>query len=214
MIPSDCEPCDPWRSESELVYWFDAKQGAFNSRSFSADKGVCVTVCLSAWIRPKNDLIQLLKTTFSLATYESNRNVMDYFSCPQCEWDECLQRRLHNKGSLFLWVDVRPSQQDVLCETDRLALSQSLWFAEARSLIKSQNWLGGSAMGHQSFHLFTEGNLSISKSACVFTCWPVSFPYLSACTSISWPVCTMCVSERDRNPPRLLVFCHLQPIKD
>lgn len=73
--------------------------------------------CVFVWLdKDKKWSHSALETTFSLAAYKSSCSVMDYFSCPWCEWAECLQRQLHNKGSLFLWADVRPSQQDILCE--------------------------------------------------------------------------------------------------
>ena len=185
-----------WKPKfSQNCHWFVAKQCTHDSQSFSPDKGVSVTGCLSAWMGIENDLIQLLKTTFSLATYESSCAAMDYFSCPQCEWDECLQRPLHNKGSLFLWVDVRPSQQGVLCETDDLGPFLSHFvFPSAGSFYTNQIKIGSEAVSGVvtlSICLFTEGNLPISKSACFvdllghLISLPVCLDVTSA--SISWP---------------------------
>lgn len=182
---------------SQNCHWFVAKQCTHDSQSFPPDKGVSVTVCLSAWMGIENDLIQFLKTTFSLATYESSCAAMDYFSCPQCEWDECLQRPLHNKGSLFLWVDVRPSQQGVLCETDDLGPFLTRFvFPSAGSFYTDQIKIGSEAVSGVatlSICLFTEGNLPIFKSACFvdllghLISLPVCLDVTSA--SISWPAC-------------------------
>lgn len=212
--------CQPKFSQN--CHWFVAKQCTHDSQSFSPDKGVSVTVCLSAWIGIQNDLIQLLKTTFSLATYESSCAAMDYFSCPQCEWDERLQRPLHNKGSLFLWVDVRPSQQGVLCETDDLGPFLSHFvFPMAGSFYTNRNLAPRQYQG-SSLSL----SACLQKEICQFsslrvllTCLVVSFPYLSAWTShppafLGLRVSATGESWRDLYPPRLLVVCHLQPIKD
>jgi len=96
---------------------------------------VCVVVCLDRdekWSR------WALETTFSLAIYKSSCSALDYFSCPQCEWDECLQRQLHN-GSCGLMADLLSKAPSVR-HTSSPFLTLS-FFPLSRQLITNTDWL-------------------------------------------------------------------------
>lgn len=73
----------------------------------------------SAWIRMKRSHLlsnAIFSLAFFLSFFLSFFKKIIFFFLPWSTGDERLQRQLQNKGSLFLWVDVRPSQHEVLFE--------------------------------------------------------------------------------------------------
>lgn len=186
------------------------KQDAHESHRVSVYK-VCVCVCYYVFVcldKGKKWSHSAREMTFSLAICKSSPYVMNYFSCPQCEWGECLQRHLHNKGSLFLWVDVRPSQQDIFCE-DR----QSRSFPVSFCSVLSQQFTSKSKLAHSQHDGFLRVSPVYRRKFVFFRVCFCLLAWLSHFLTCLWKshpsvfldLCVyVCVWQRDRETIILL----------